>query len=89
MCATGMVAADERVKGSNPMDKAVFNEKIECAIDSRRGGPPTVLLGQNAKDVVGAQRRMTLPDEFQHALAQRRQPYTGTGTERVGIVEGL
>ena len=32
---------------------------------------------------------MTLPDEFQHALAQRRQPYTGTGTERVGIVEGL
>lgn len=54
MCATGMVAADERVKRSNPMDKAVFDEKIECAIDSRRGGPPTVLLSQNAKDVVGA-----------------------------------
>ena len=84
----GMVAADEGVERGNAVHQVVVEQKIQGAVDRWRRSATAIFFAQDRKDVVGTQRLVTLPDQFQHATAQRGQAQTLSGAQRIGFGEG-
>jgi len=68
-----LIAADEGVERGNAVDQAVFQKEIQCTVDRRWRRATTVFLAQYGEDVIGAQRLVALPDQFQHPFAQGGQ----------------
>lgn len=77
-------AADEGVQAVNAVNKAVFEQEVEAAIDG--GRLDAVIFGGEAVDeFVSLDRLMIRPDQFEHAPTQRGE----LGSERVATVFGL
>lgn len=70
------------------MHQTVFQQEIQCTINGWRRSATTVFITQHREDVVGTQRFVALPDQFQHATAQVGQAQTLFGAQRIGFSEG-
>ena len=68
-----MMAADERVDRFELVDKAIFEQEIERAVDGRRRGVAAV-VAELVEQVIGLDRFFGRGDQFEHLQAQRRQP---------------
>ncbi len=95
MAPLGMAAADIGVLGFNLVHKPLFHQEIERPVDGRRshlGTRLAVFLSiplHFGKDVIGANRRMALPDKLQHPSAGRGNPDTAFGAEPLSGPEGV
>ena len=81
----GGIAAEEGVQGVDAMHQARLDQELERAVD--RGRCRLVaLLGELGEDLVGADRLVRAPDDFEHALADRGevQPAAGADLDRRG-----
>jgi len=77
-------AADEGVQAVNAVNKAVFEQEIETAVDG--GRLDAVIFGGEAVDeFVSLDRLVVRPDQFEHAPTQRGE----LGTERLATIFGL
>lgn len=74
-------AADKGVDGVETMDETGLEEEIERAIDGRRSGPEAA-IPQGIDQIIGLDRLMILPDEFQHLTPDggQAQPLLPAGT---------
>jgi hypothetical protein len=79
-------ASDERVASLDTVDKTVFDEKIEGAIDRDGGG--TGFLPQSAHDLVGSERPMACQQSLKDLPPHRRQPLRTGGALRFGMRNG-
>ncbi len=64
--------ANESIQRSNPVDKALFLQKIQRAVNRRRGRIKTG-FGNGRQQIIGTQWFMTLPDQFQYQFTDCRQ----------------
>ena len=71
------------------MYQAIFQEKIQRPIDGRWRGAAAVGLAQHGQDVVGAQRLVAVPDQFQYAFAQGGQAQTLTRADAFCFSQGV
>ncbi|VFT48114.1 Uncharacterised protein [Pseudomonas aeruginosa] len=62
-----VVAADECVERGDAVHQAVLLEEVQRAVDGRRRGAAAVGFAEHREDIVGPQRLVALPDQFQHA----------------------
>lgn len=88
MRVSGVIAAREGVERGNPMHQSVFQEEIQRTVNRWRGRTAAVFITQHREDVVGTQRFVALPDQFQHATAQGGQAQTLFGAQRIGFGKG-
>ena len=78
-----MMATDEGIHRSQPVDKALLQQEIERAIDRGRRRPE-ILGAELVEERVGADRLVARPDEFQHTAAQRREAKVPGGAQFLG-----
>ena len=84
----GHGAADEGVQAVDAMDEAVAHQKIQGAVDGRRSD--AVALGaEGGQNVVGADRPMADPDDFEDAAADGGQAGMGIGADALGAGQGI
>ena len=83
-----VAAADEGVERGDAVHQAVFQEEVEGAVHRGRRGAAAILLAEHGENVVGAQRLVALPHQFQHAAAQRGQAQALAGAQGVGFGQG-
>ena len=67
------------------MDQAVFQQEIQRTVHRRRCGAATILLAEDSENVVGTQRLVALPHQFQHSPAQRSQAQALTCAQGIGL----
>lgn len=78
-------AANEGVERGDAVHQAVFQQEIQRAVHGRRRGAAAVLLAEHGENVVGAQRLVALPHQFQHPAAQRGQAQAFLGAQGIGL----
>src|SRR5690606_5538459 len=63
-----MAAPDKRVETADLVDKAMFGQEIKCPVDRRRlyGSQPMIQL---LEQIIGFDRPVAFPDQFQHLAA--------------------
>ncbi len=83
-----VIAAGEGIERGNPVHQAVFQQEIQRTVDGRRRGATAVLFAEHRQNVVGTQRFVALPDQFQHAAAQGGQTQPLFCAQRVCFGEG-
>lgn len=66
-------AADEGIQRFDSMDQARLVEEFERPISRRRCGPVSE-FSKSIHDIIGADRPVTAPNEFQGVTPQRREP---------------
>lgn len=95
MASLRVAAADIGVLGFNLVYKSLFHKEIERPVDCRRSNFCTgfaVFLCvplHVGKDVIGTDRRVTLPDELKHPAAGRSDPDTALRAEPFRRDEGI
>ena len=67
------------------MHQAVFQQEIQGTVHGRRCGAAAILLAEHAENVVGAQRLVALPHQFQHAATQGGQAQTLLCAQGLGL----
>jgi len=77
-------AADEGVKAVNAVNKAMFEQEIETAVDGGRLDA-VVFGGETVDEFVSLDRLVVRPNQFEHAPTQWRE----LGTERLATIFGL
>ncbi|KPW34701.1 Zinc ABC transporter, periplasmic zinc-binding protein [Pseudomonas syringae pv. apii] len=83
-----VIAAGKCVERRDAVHQAVFQEKIQSPVNGGRRSTTTVFFTEHCKDVVGTQRLVALPDQFQHAAAQCGQAQTLLCAQRFSFGEG-
>ena len=82
-----MAAPDEGDERREAVHQAIFEEEFQGAVHGRWRGAAAVVLTQHAENVVGAERFMALPHQFQHAFAQFGQAQTLARADAFGLGE--
>ncbi|MNL45865.1 hypothetical protein D3C87_1685420 [compost metagenome] len=80
-----VIAADEGVERGDAVHQAVFQQEIQRAVHGWRRGAAAVLLAEHREDVVGTQRLVALPHQFQHPPPQRGQAQALTCAQGIGL----
>lgn len=73
------------IQAADSVDQALFQQKIQSSIHSRRCYPPGRLSPQLVHQGIGTQWLVVLPDQLQHLLAQRRQPGAALSAKLLGV----
>lgn len=67
------------------MYEAVFQQEVQRTVHGRRRRTAAVLLAEYRENVVGTQRFVALPDQFQHPPAQGGQAQALTCAQNIGL----
>jgi len=82
----GRLTTEVRIQGVDTVDQPGAEEEAQGAV-YRRGRVSTALLAQLTEDIVSADRRVALPDEFQDALANGSQSKSALGAQLLSGVQ--
>lgn len=82
----GFRAAHEGVQPFQPVDQALFQQKIQRTIHGGRRGLGAALL-QLIKQRIGANWRLSLQHQAQHIAAKRRKLHTTLLAKRLGLFQ--
>ena len=80
-----VVATDKGVKRGDTVHQAIFQQEIQRTVNGRRRGAAAVLLAEDAKNVVRAQRLMALPHQLQHPATQGGEAQAFLRAQGVGL----
>ena len=67
--------ADKRIQRIEPMHQASIDQEVQSAVHLGRGRGASLLV-QDFKDVVGTDRFVAIPDQFQYTTPNRRKTQT-------------
>src|SRR6185295_5126033 len=79
-----MHACDEGVSTLDAMNKFLFTQKLECAIDCDRRRPRAANF-QPIDQLVGAERSVARQKRLQHLAAHWSQTFLSGCTDRLGV----
>lgn len=86
--ASGERAADERVERIDAVNQAGVHQEVQGPVNRRRRGSTTGPI-QLVEDIVGLDRFMTTPHDFQYASPGRRQAETPVPAVVLCIGKGI
>lgn len=84
----GIPAADEGIQRVQPVHETRIHEEVQRPVNGGRCRA-AALAAHRVQDIVGPDRLMARPDEFEHAAAARRQSEAAFETETLRILQRL
>lgn len=83
----GLLTANECVQGLHPMDQPLFDQKVQRTVD-RCGLGAGIEILEGFKKVIGLDRFVVGPDEFQNFSADWSEADATSLAERISSTEG-
>ena len=88
MLAIGFAAPDKGIQGFDLVNKTVFDQEFQCAVDRRRRGG-TVSVTHIVENVIGPDGGVAAPDDFENLPTQWGKPQPVLTTRLFRRIEGI